>query len=212
MSRNTVVLQFATQLEAKPFIETLQLTQLQQKPFLLFRGDSSLYVIIGGIGIPSAAIAATYVCTMFNVGILLNIGAAGALNTSLPLGTIVTVTTVYDTSRFSFYNDKPFTYTLTPMNDLPKLSCVSMAKPLHTDEQRQQFSSIADIVDMELAGIAQASQTFSIQCYAIKYVTDTAEHNTHEKILKNIITLSQSTSGEIITHVQSLLVTHRYHI
>lgn len=211
MSRNTVVLQFATQLEAKPFIETLQLTQQQQKPFVSFRGDSSLYVIIGGIGITPAAIAATYVCTTLNAGILLNIGAAGALKPSLPLGTIVTVTTVYDTSRFSFSKDKPFTYTLTPINDLPKHSCISVTKPLHTDEQRQQFSSMADIVDMELAGIAQASQTFSTQCYSIKYVTDTAEHNTHEKIVKNIITLSQSTAREIITHLQSLLATFLYH-
>jgi len=208
MSRNTVVLQFATQLEAQPFIETLQLTQLQHKPFGLFRGDSSLYAIIGGIGITSAAIATTYVCTTLNAGIVLNIGAAGALKPSLPLGTITTVTTVYDTSRFSFSTEKPFTYALTPIDNLPNLPCVSVTKPLRTKEERQEFASIADIVDMELAGIAQASQIFSTQCYAIKYVTDTAEHNTHEDIVKNIITLSQTTAGEIITHIQSLLATH----
>ena len=208
MSRNTVVLQFATQLEAQPFIETLQLTQLQQKPFILYRGDSSLYVIIGGIGITSAAIATTYVCTTLNPDILINIGAAGALTPNLTLGTIVTVTTVYDTSRCSFSTEKPFTYALTPIYNLPKSQCVSVIKPLRTKEERQEFASIADIVDMELAGIAQASQIFSTQCYAIKYVTDTAEHNTHEDIVKNIITLSQTTAGEIITHIQSLLATH----
>ena len=205
MSRNTVVLQFATQLEAQPFIETLQLTQLQQKPFLLFRGDSSLYVIIGDIGITSAAIAATYVCTTLNAGILINIGAAGALTPNLTLGTIVTVTTVYDTSRCSFSTEKPFTYALTPIDNLFKSQCVSVIKPLRTKEERQEFAPIADIVDMELAGIAHVSQIFSTQCYAIKYVTDTAQHTTHEDIVKNIMTLSQTTAEEIITHIQSLL-------
>jgi len=205
MSRNTVVLQFATQLEAQPFIETLQLTQLQQKPFILYRGDSSLYVIIGGIGITSAAIAATYVCTTLNAGILINIGAAGALTPNLTLGTIVTVTTVYDTSRCSFSTEKPFTYALTPIDNLFKSQCVSVIKPLRTKEERQEFAPIADIVDMELAGIAHVSQIFSTQCYAIKYVTDTAQHTTHEDIVKNIMTLSQTTAEEIITHIQSLL-------
>jgi len=208
MPRNTIVLQFATQLEAKPFIEALQLTQLQHKPFLLFRGDSSLYAIIGGIGITSAAIATTYVCTTLNAGIVLNIGAAGALKPSLPLGTIATVTTVYDTSRFSFSTEKPFTYALTPIDNLPNLPCVTVTKPLRTKDERQEFAPVADIVDMELAGIARASQTFSTQCYAIKYITDTAEHTTHDEIVKNIITLSQTTAGEIITHVQSLMATH----
>jgi len=208
MSRNTVVLQFATQLEAQPFIETLKLSQLQHTPFGLFRGDSSLYAIIGGIGITSAAIATTYVCTTLNPDILINIGAAGALTPNLTLGTIVTVTTVHDTSRFSFSKESPFAYTLAPIDNLSTSQCVSVIKPLRTNEERQQFASIADIVDMELAGIAQASQIFSTQCYAIKYVTDTAEHNTHEDIVKNIITLSQTTAGEIITHIQSLLATH----
>jgi len=208
MSRNTVVLQFATQLEAQPFIETLQLTQLQHKPFGLFRGDSSLYAIIGGIGITSAAIATTYVCTTLNPDILINIGAAGALTPNLTLGTIVTVTTVHDTSRFSFSTEKPFTYALTPIDNLPNLPCVSVTKPLRTNEERQQFASIADIVDMELAGIAHVSQIFSTQCYAIKYITDTAQHTTHEDIVKNIMTLSQTTAEEIITHIQSLLATH----
>ncbi|MEJ5362109.1 MAG: hypothetical protein WHV26_08600 [Spirochaetota bacterium] len=204
MSGYIVVLQFATQLEAKPIIETLQLSPLQQKPFVLYRGDSSLYAIIGGIGITSAAIAATYVYTILNADKIINIGAAGALAHSLSPGTIGTVTSVHDTTRFDFDTEKPFTYALTPIDTLTQLSCVSVTKPLRTSEERKQFAPIADIVDMELAGIAQSSQKFSKQCYAIKYISDTQQHNTHEDIVRNIITLSQSTAPEIVIHVQIL--------
>ncbi|NMB63753.1 MAG: 5'-methylthioadenosine/S-adenosylhomocysteine nucleosidase [Spirochaetes bacterium] len=205
MSRNILVLQFATQLEAKPFIEALRLSPLQQKPFVLYRGDSSLYAIIGGIGITSAAIAATFVYTTLNADKILNIGAAGALTPSLPLGTIGTVTTVFDTTRFDFDTEKPFTYALPPMDTVIQLTCVSVTKPLRTCEERDRFAPTADIVDMELAGIARASQKFSKLCYAIKYISDTPQHNTHEDIVQNIITLSQSTAPEIVAYIQSLI-------
>ena len=204
MSRNTVVLQFATQLEAKPIIETLRLSPLQEKPFVLYRGDSSLYAIIGGIGITSAAIAATFACTILNADAIVNIGAAGSLTPGLSLGTIGSVITVHDTTRYDFDTEKPFTYALTPITNITQLTCVSVVRPLRTSEERKQFAPIADIVDMELAGIARASQKFSKHCYAIKYISDTEQHNTHEDIVRNIITLSQSTAPEIVTHVQSL--------
>ncbi|GAB4221495.1 MAG: hypothetical protein Kow00102_18180 [Spirochaetota bacterium] len=204
MSRNILVLQFATQLEAKPFIEMLQLELLQQKPFLLYSGDSSLYLLIGGIGITTAAIAATYVYTSLNADIILNIGAAGALTPNLLPGTIGTVTTVYDTSRLDFATEKPFTYALTPLVNATLLTCVSVIKPLRTSKERTQYAPIADIVDMELAGIARANQKFSKHCYAIKYISDTAQHNTHEDIVHNIMTLSRSTAPEIVAYIQSL--------
>ncbi len=204
MSRNSVVLQFATQLEAKPIIETLRLSPFQQKPFVLYRGDSSLYAIIGGIGITSAAIAATFAYTMLNADTIVNIGAAGALKPGLSPGTIGTVTTVHDTTQYHFDTEKPFTYALTPINNVAQLICVSVVRPLRTSKERKQFAPIADIVDMELAGIARSGQKFSKQCYAIKYISDTEQHNTHEDIVHNIITLSQSTAPEIATHVHSL--------
>ncbi len=205
MSESIIVLQFATQLEAKPFIETLHCIPYQQKPFLLFMGDSSLYLLIGGIGITPSAIAATYVYTKLNADKIINIGAAGALESSLTPGTIATITQVYDTTSYQFDTEKPFAYALTPVDNLPKLTCVSVTKPLRTDEERRQYASIASAVDMELAGIARASHTFSKECFAIKYISDTAEHTTHEDIVKNIITLSQSTAPHILTHLQTLI-------
>ncbi len=208
MSKPVIVLQCATQLEAQPYIALLQLTQLQQKPFLLYRGDSSLYLVIGGIGVTSAAIAATYVCTTLNADILLNIGAAGALTHGLSLGTIVTVTKVYDTTRYDFNTEKPFAYALTPMDNLPQLTCVSVTKPLRTQEERAQYSAMADIVDMELAGIAYTLKKFSKFCYAIKYISDTQEHVTHEDIVKNIQTLSHLTAENINLYIQSIILAH----
>lgn len=208
MSKPVIVLQCATQLEAQPYIALLQLTQLQQKPFLLYGGDSSLYVVIGGIGATSAAIAATYVCTILNADIIINIGAAGALTPDLKLGTIVTVTKVYDTTRYDFTTEKPFIYALTPMDNLPQLTCVSVTKPLRTQQERAQFSGIADIVDMELAGIAYTSKKFFKSCYAIKYISDTQEHTTHEDIVKNIQALSHETSANINLYLQSILTAH----
>ncbi|MCX8125347.1 MAG: hypothetical protein N3F66_14460, partial [Spirochaetes bacterium] len=182
MSKPAVVMQFATQIEAQPYIEILQLVQCKQKPFLLYGGDSSLYLIIGGIGVTSAAIATTYVFTTLNAEIILNIGAAGALTPDLTPGTIITVSKVYDTTRCHFTTQNPFAYALTPLPQLTAHTCISVSIPLRTPQERAQYSTIASIVDMELAGIALAAKKFSKTCYCVKYISDTSEHTTHEDI------------------------------
>jgi len=198
MSKPAVVLQFSTKLEAQPYIDALHLSLVQQKPFSLFFGDSSLYILISGIGITRAAIAATYAYTTLNADTIINIGAAGALRKSLALGQIATVHTIYDTSRFNLVTEKPFYYALTPFGNLPSLCCVSVIMPLRTADMRNQYSPLADIVDMELAGIAHTAQKFAKKCFCIKYISDTNAHNTHESIIANIKELATETSLEIL--------------
>lgn len=205
MSRDTVVLQFATQLEAKPFIEALRLTPLQQKPFSLYGGDSSLYVIIGGIGINPASVTATYSILSLNANIIINIGAAGALQKSQILGTTYSVTEVIDTTRYNLSSMVSYTYTISPVSEFVKARCVSVVQPLRTKEERNAFANIADIVDMELAGIAYASQKFGINCYALKYITDTQEHSSQYQIVKNITTISPQVIPIILKGINYLI-------
>jgi nucleoside phosphorylase len=51
---------------------------------------------------------------------------------------------------------------------------------------------------MELAGIAYASYKFGKQCYSIKYISDTGQHTTHERIMNNIINFSEKTVDTIL--------------
>ncbi len=198
MSKPAIVIQCATHTEAKPFINYFHCTLLQQKPFKIFLGDSSLYILIGGIGITKAAIAATYICLVYDVQYIINIGAAGALALQLLPGDICCVKSVIDNSRYNLTTLEPFTYTLAPIDELQTCRCLSVTKPLRTQDDRLSYSTIADIVDMELAGIAYASYKFGKQCYSIKYISDTGQHTTHETIMNNIINFSEKTVDTIL--------------
>ena len=198
MSKPAIAIQCATHTEAKPFINHFQCTALQQKPFPIFLGDSSLHILIGGIGITKAAIAATYICLAYDVQYIINIGAAGALALQLLPGDICCVKSVIDNSRYNLTTLEPFTYTLAPIDELQTYRCLSVTKPLRTQDERLSYSTIADIVDMELAGIAYASYKFKKQCYSIKYISDTGQHTTHQTIMNNIINFSEKTVDTIL--------------
>ena len=69
----------ATLFEAEPYIKSLKMEQIEKEPFDIYRAKDKLLVICG-IGKANAAMGTTYCCTKYQPDLIINAGAAGAVD------------------------------------------------------------------------------------------------------------------------------------
>ncbi|MBW1846518.1 MAG: 5'-methylthioadenosine/S-adenosylhomocysteine nucleosidase [Deltaproteobacteria bacterium] len=182
---NTCII-MATTLEAKPFIERLNLKKYGKESFKQFSNDKIL-LVISGVGKTNAAIAATYCCKKYNPPYILNMGSAGATDSTHRLGSILHVYKIFEHDRPQFPFKKPHTHKPDRLKGFPTAKLATGDRPVIDPNGRKIISEYASLVDMEAAAIAQACKTFKTKCYVFKYVSDTPDHTGGADILKNML-------------------------
>jgi adenosylhomocysteine nucleosidase len=180
-----IALVMATFLEAKPFIENLDLKQEQKHPFPLF-ANAVLRLVISGVGKANAAMATALYCHQFKPACLGNFGAAGALSPKNPLGEIFQVVEIREFDRPHFKTGDPHLFRPHLLEGFQNATLATSDRVVVHGDERHRISQIADLVDMEGAAVVQAARRFKTPCHTFKFVSDDPGDETGEGIENNI--------------------------
>ncbi len=175
----------ATMLEAEPFMQGLGLERVEEKPFPVY-GKDSLVLVISGIGKANAAMAALFIIMKYNVEIIYNLGAAGALRPGMSVGDIVQIEQVLEPDRPRIAGREKRVYVPDTLPGFKNARLATQDSPVLAAAERASLAVDADLVDMEGASVLQACRRAGIRCHLFKIVSDTVEHSRDEDIIENI--------------------------
>lgn len=175
----------ATMLEAEPFVEGLGLPCVEKKPFLVYR-DDSITLVISGIGKANAAMAALFIIIKYDIGIVYNLGAAGALRAGMSVGDIFQIDRVIESDRPKIAGREIRAYAPDTLEGFKSASLATQDRPAVLADERASLAADADLVDMEGAAVLQACRRAGARCRLFKIVSDTVEHSRDEDIVENI--------------------------
>ena len=186
MEKDSVIgLIFATMLEAKPFVQDMELKKIEKTPFPVFH-KGPIVLIISGIGKANAAMAAAYCCQIFHPALICNLGAAGATDDSFTLGDILHITEAIEYDRPELRSSRPLVHSPHILEGFPFAKVATQDTPVIDPSKREGIASVAGLVDMEAASIIQACGKFQTKCVVFKFVSDTPDHTHGDDIVTNI--------------------------
>lgn len=175
----------ATMLEAEPFVQGLGLERLEGALFPVYLNDS-LVLVISGIGKANAAMAALFIVVKYNVEIIYNLGAAGALRAGMSVGDIFQIDRVIESDRPRIAGREMRAYAPDTLDGFKSASLATQDRPAVLADERVSLAEYADLVDMEGAAVLQACRRAGARCHLFKIVSDTVEHSRDEDIVENI--------------------------
>lgn len=163
---NKVAIVAALEREVKPIVRgwSPTLREFEGRGFKFFENERAV-LVCGGIG-PEAARRATHaLITLYEPGVLISVGFAGALESGFKVGDLFVPRTVLDARDNSRIE--------TEMGKGVLVSFTSVA----TAEQKSKLAHSygAQAVDMEAAAVAQGAQARGIRFFAVKAISD--EHD-----------------------------------
>lgn len=182
---DSVSLVMATHLEASPFLKNMFRDKIQDKPFPVYECEHG-HLVISGIGKAAAAMAALHLIENFCPDYILNFGAAGALRKGFHVGEIFQVEEVWEHDRPHLISKKKRTYKPEIIEGFPGLVCATGDVPVLAESDRAALGTGAALVDMEGAGLLQATSLYGIPASLFKVITDTPDHETDGEIIDNI--------------------------
>jgi adenosylhomocysteine nucleosidase len=175
----------ATMLEAKPFVTHTPLNKISQDPFSVYRNEHTI-VIISGIGKANAAMAAFHCCKEFSPDLIVNAGAAGAVDQMFPLGGCYHINRIVEYDRPDFATGGPTTHSPNTIDGFQTATLATQDKPVILADERKKMAEVTNLVDMEAASVVQACKKQHTPCLVFKYVTDTPEHTEDGDIVNHI--------------------------
>ena len=175
----------ATYSEAVPFLRRLEMEQVENEPFPVYKYDG-FYLMITGIGKINSAIATSYLINAYKIKNMLNIGAAGATSGNYDIGDILHIdkSLEYNDRKDEKQEHRIFSPDVLRGFKIATLS--THVNPVLDPVERLKVSVYADLVDMEGAPFIYACRAFLTGSYLFKVVTDTIDHNEIPEIIKNI--------------------------
>jgi adenosylhomocysteine nucleosidase len=196
-SNVTICMIIATKMEAEPFIEGLNLKELEVRPFQVYMGGDVL-MAISGIGKVNAAMATTYACLKYDPEWVLNLGASGATKDSEEPGRIYNIEKTVEPDRIHLRTNSPFVQYPDSLQGFDKATLATQDKGIIDVKAFREVAFLADLVDMEGASVVQASQRLEKKCLLFKFVTDTPAHAGQGKIIMEHIKNLRLPFGEFI--------------
>ena len=126
MNNNLLICLIAASfMEAEPYIKILEMQEIENRPFLIFKGKE-IMLGISGIGKANAAMCTAYCCMKYQPGCILNAGAAGAVDDTYQVGSIFQINKTIEP-------DRPHLRTNTPWVQTPDtIEGFVMCYPCHT--------------------------------------------------------------------------------
>jgi adenosylhomocysteine nucleosidase len=182
---STVGIIMATRAEAAPLIEALDLKEVKKDHMVLYEGKG-IVLVVSGIGKTNAAIATTYCCAVLGSRSILNLGAAGATKTSIPMGEVLHATKVIEYDRPLLFREGLRFYHPQVLPGFKEATLATQDRPVIAPDHRAALAPFADLVDMEGAAIVQVSRRFKTRCFLFKFVSDTPDHPGDTDILECI--------------------------
>jgi len=144
-------------------------------------------VIISGMGRHATARAAEYLVADRGAKTVINIGIAGALTAEAEAGRVFVVTHVADGDRL-LAGDAHDAHDC-PRDAWPHLPggrLATVTLPVFDDDRRSRLADHADLVDMEGFAVADVCHRHGVPCCLLKGVSDRADGQGKEELLKNL--------------------------
>jgi adenosylhomocysteine nucleosidase len=180
-----IVMIIATELEAEPFIQTMDMKDLEVRPFKVYMGDDA-YMIVSGIGKVNAAMATLYASLRFDPFIILNLGAAGGTEDSKKLGSIYNVRKTIEPDRIHLRTHTPYIQYPDSLEGFETGILATQDRAITDIETFKGIAAFADLVDMEGASVVQACKRLRKKCILFKFVSDTPVHAGKSEIIDHI--------------------------
>ena len=187
---------FATQVEARPFLDWSQAIEINSDPMAVYQVPSHphLMVTISGVGKVAAAVACHSQIKELKVNEIVNAGVCGALQNgaSFAPGKLFCVTSAAegdhalpDTPPQPLISDGKLDW------DLPAARLITCDRPVFDDEKRKAYALAGDLVDMEGAAIARVAAMYGVPWSMVKGITDTAGPTDRDELKRNLIRVSE---------------------
>lgn len=187
---------FATQEEAKPFLEWSRAFRIHDDPFDVYQVPSNphLFVSISGMGKVAAAVACHEQISGLKVTEIVNAGACGALQSGprYAPGELFCVTSAVEGDHQE--PEKPPQPLISDGKldwDLPPARLITCDRPVFDDGHRTALSVAGDLVDMEGAAIARTAAMCGIPWSMVKGITDGAGSRDRDVLMRNLTTVSE---------------------
>ncbi len=161
----------ATKIEAKEIIKQNNFTLLYKQPFNVYTNDKMI-LILSGISKTNAAAATSFLLTTYDIGVVINIGAAGSTSNKSQIGDIHSINEVIELDRPALFKKGFVRHKPDNVKSKKSLILATQDKAIITEQERTEVSQHATLVDMEAAAIVQSCKKFKIQCLVYKIVTD----------------------------------------
>ena len=199
-----ILIVFATELEAEGSIEALG-----AKPSLegLFSFDGG-QIAVSGMGVIRAAIAvAKYGVQAQQVW---NVGLAGALSPRYQLGQWATIGSVRKCLTLAEgISDHALSVGNSCFDEIVvghgSARLISVDFPIYSGQQKEKLQSVADLVDMEGYGVAQAAKALDKPCSMWKMISDMADAKGLQSLRENREALSNAVAEQLVLRLDSPL-------
>jgi adenosylhomocysteine nucleosidase len=175
----------ATLMEAEPFIKILDMKEIENRPFFIFKGKE-IMLGISGIGKANAAMFTSYCCMKYQPGCIINAGATGAVDETRVVGSIFQIKKTIEPDRPHLRSNTPWIQTPDTIEGFENAILATQDKPIHDVDAFKELAAVADLVDMEGAAVLQAAKRFNTRCLLFKFVSDTPFHAGQGMIVENI--------------------------
>jgi len=176
---------FAFKKEAESF-----LAQFKRSVYTIYIGSyrgKPTMLLLTGCGLKAAGASVSYLLSSYeHLKELYNLGFAGSISGRYKVNDVVQVTEVFNEEGESV-NTK-----LMLHNSLSIAKCISLQKPVEDQNTKNIIKEKynADIVDMEAAAVCSAMEGFKCGLSIIKIISDLADSNFKQDIIRNSRSLS----------------------
>jgi len=199
----------ATRVEAEPFIQGLDLKEIDVKPFRVFAGND-VCLAISGIGKVNAATATAYMCQKFDPACILNVGAAGATVDSKELGGVFLIEKTVEPDRMHLRTNTPYIQHPDLLDGFETAVLATRDSAVIDEETFRATAFIADLVDMEGAAVLQASQRFNKKCFLFKFISDMPVHAGQGELILRQIKFFCGPFSDFILNSVIPIINHKY--
>lgn len=175
----------AMSIEAKPFVQGFNMSQVETAPFLVYR-HKNIGLIISGIGRVRAAAAAAYFINRYSPEMLINMGTAGSNIKELHEGLLFSISSVFDADPVLYKGPEYHEYKLETFPGIASARLLTSDRPSITIEERAIAAKKAELSDMEGSSFAQVCKLFNKKGYVFKIVSDSPGTESFKSVREGI--------------------------
>jgi adenosylhomocysteine nucleosidase len=207
----TIGIVIATRIEAEPFIQGLDMKEIEVRPFPVYTGGGAC-LVISGIGKVNAGMATSYICLKFDPACILNLGAAGATDGGKEPGKIYIIGKTIEPDRLHLRTNTPYVQYPDLLDGFEAAVLATRDSPVIDGDTFNATAFVADLVDMEGAAVVQASRRFGKKCLLFKFVSDTPAHAGQEGLILRQIKIFREPFCDFILNSAVPIINRKYQL
>lgn len=207
MSAGGTAFVYATLLEARPLLSRLDAKVHAVQPFTVYTGAGT-HILISGVGLDAARRGARHLIENHAPGRIVNCGIAGSLCAGAGVGEVLQVAhATFDEPGAGLAQVRYRRIAGVALTEGGGIRAdarlLSRAEPLFDAALRTRLATVADLVDMEGAAVAEICAGAGVDCALFKAVSDDASDR--QALLDNLDVASECLAAFVFNQLASIL-------